>query len=252
MPDMQGKNGRRHRRQFRHRVRDGGRAGVRWAPASSSRLATPTRAVPPWRPSHSGCGGDAQVQLVGVRSRRPVLRAARRDRDPRAGTEAGRARQQRRAGADRAGRDGRRLRGNVRHEPPRPLPPDEPAARPDPGVGSVPDRQRGVDRPQHGPRRDPLRRPPVRRSTTARCASTGSRSWPTCSSRSSWRGGSRAAAVTANSLHPGHRAHGLRRRTAIPGACSHSGSRSAVPSSSLRPRALAPRSTWLPPPRWTA
>ncbi len=35
------------------------------------------------------------------------------------------------------------------------------------------------------------------------CGSTGSRSWPTSSSRWSWPGASRARGVTANSLHPG-------------------------------------------------
>ena len=40
--------------------------------------------------------------------------------------------------------------------------------------------------------------------------------------------------------------------TATPGGCWPSASRSAVPSSSRRPRAPAPRSTWPPRPRWPA
>ena len=84
-----------------------------------------------------------------------------------------------------------------------PVPPDQPAARPDHGVGAVPHRQRGVDGPQRGPQGDPLRRPAVRRSATGACGCTGSRSWPTSCSRWSWPGASRAAGVTANSLHPG-------------------------------------------------
>ena len=100
------------------------------ARVSSSRLATPTRAVPPWRP-RGAAGWRGRGAARGVRSRRPVLGAARRDRAARAGTEARRAREQRGAGADPTGRDGRRLRSNVRHEPPRTLPPHEPVARAD-------------------------------------------------------------------------------------------------------------------------
>ena len=95
-----------------------------------------------------------------LRSGGPGLRAPGRSGNPRAGAATRRPRQQRGPGADREGGDGRRLRGHVRHQPPRTVPAHQPAARPDDGVGAVAHRERGVDGPQCGPQGNALRRPP--------------------------------------------------------------------------------------------
>ena len=108
-------------------------------------------------------GGDGQVQLVVVRSGRPVVRAAGGRRDPRAGAEARRARQQRGAGADRAGRDGRRA---SRRRSPRTtsVPSSSRTCCSTGSRASAPSRIVNVASNAHGSarERDPLRRPPVR------------------------------------------------------------------------------------------
>ena len=67
--------------------------------------------------------------------------------------------QQRRPHPVRADAQCRRLRGDVRHQPPRSVPPHRSAARAPEGVGAVTHRQRGLDGPQLRPTGHGVRRP---------------------------------------------------------------------------------------------
>ena len=229
----------------------GSRRPRRW-PAMGARVLVTARNADKGRAAVAAIAqrldGDGQVQLVVFDLADLLVGAAGRGRDPRAGAAARRAGQQRRPRPDRADRDGRRLRGDLRHEPPRPVPPDQPAARPAPRVGAVPHRQRGVDGALRGPQGDPLRRPPVDealpRHAGVRAVEAGQHPLHPGAGPAA-RGHGRDRQLAA-SRHGAHRATG---RTATPGVCSPSGSRSPVPSSSRRPRVPAPRCTWPPPPR---
>ena len=86
-----------------------------------------------------------------------------------------------------------RFRAAVRHQPPRPFRAYRPAAR----QHAARRRLAGGDDQQPGPPlagQDRLRRPAGRNAATTGSAHTGGRSWPTCSSPTSWRAGWRPRA----------------------------------------------------------
>ena len=117
-------------------------------------------------------------------------------------------------------RDGRRVRGDVRHQPPRPVPADEPAARSHPRVGAVTHRERGVDGAQHGAQGDALRRPAVDEAVPrhARLRRVEAGQHPLHAGAGPPR--LAGTGVTANSLHPGTVRTGYgrgRRRPGLPG-----------------------------------
>ncbi len=124
--DEHGRSGgphvRRHGRQQRHRP--GGRA------SSGARRRTGRARRPRHRQGRAGTGGDRRRHGgAGARPRRPVLGARVRRGVDRRHRRADR--QRRRHGHPRAAH-GRRLRAADRHEPPRPLRTDQPAAGPHP------------------------------------------------------------------------------------------------------------------------
>ena len=193
---------RRHRRQQRHRPRRRARARRAPAPASCSPCATSAEGEqaaagdarrdarcagstsptsPPCAPSPTRWEGDVDV-LINNAGVMAIARAP----------------------------DRRRLRAADRHEPPRALRADQPAAAAHhrPGghrrLGRAPDGQHPPRRPQLGARRLPRAGAP-----------TGSPSSPTCCSRSSSSGASPrpARAVRAVAAHPGYAATNLQGHT---------------------------------------
>ena len=135
---------------------------------------------------------STRVDVAAARSRRPRV-GARVPRSPRrTHRPARRAGEQRRARAPGPPGHGRRLRADLRREPPRPLPPHRPAPRAAP---RQPERRAGrrglVARAQDGAARARLRRPADRAPPVPRLrASTPVRSSPTSSSPASWPDGS--------------------------------------------------------------
>ena len=161
-----------------------------------------------------------------------------------------RARQQCRAGADPAARDGGRLRGHLRHQPSRALPPDRAAARSHQGQRPGPHRQRGVHRPQ-GARTgldfDDIQTTRGYVGMRAYSKSKLANIYFTTELARRLEG----TGVDVNCLHPGTVARASP-VTATPRACSPSASRSSSPSSSPRRKGPGRRSTWRRPPRWPA
>ena len=114
----------------------------------------------PW-PTSAGLSGSDQVDLVvfDLADLASVRRGAEQilDRCP----PDRRPGQQRRAGPVGAHRDGGRVRGHLRHQPPGSVPAHPAADRPTGRVGPGPGGQRGLDGPPGGPPRSGLRRPAV-------------------------------------------------------------------------------------------
>ena len=119
LPDLTGRTVDRHRRQQRHRPRRRARARPAPAPTSCSPCATPPRASA----AAATIAGATEVRRA--RPRRPRVGARVRRR---LGRRPRRADQQRRRHGAAASAHRRRLRAAVRHQPPRPLRADQPAA----------------------------------------------------------------------------------------------------------------------------
>ena len=248
MPDMQGKTV----------VVTGGNSGIGFETAAAlaamgARVLVTARNADKGRAAVSAITqrleGEGSGPARRLRPGRPGLGAAGRGRDPRPGAAPRRPRQQCGPGPDRARRDGRRVRGDVCHEPSRPVPADQSAARADCGIGAVPSGQRGLDGARLGPQGDPVRRPAV---DAALPGHAGVRRV---------EAGQHLVHAGAGPAPRGQRGHGelpaSRARcapatgeTGTPGAFWASGSRSPARSSCRRRREPAPPCTWRRPPRW--
>ena len=164
----------------------------------------PEKGEPPAPRSRPWCRAP-QLELEELDLVEPRLRALLRRPLPRRPRRARPADQQRRRDGHAAPPDGRRLRASVRHQPPRPLRAHRPADRHDRGPRRRPRGhavEHGAPRPGASPSATS-----AARSTTSAGAPTGSRSWRTCCSRSSWTAGCarRARPSRASPPTPGTR-----------------------------------------------
>ena len=160
MPDMQGKTV----------VVTGGNSGIGFETAAAlaamgarvlvtARNADKGRAAVSALAQRSGPEGQVQLVVFDLADLSSVRRGAAEILADRPTT--GRPRQQRWRGAQRTRRDGGRAGGHFRHEPPRPLPADQPPSGSDRGVRAFTHRERRLDRAHRGAPGDPVRRPPV-------------------------------------------------------------------------------------------
>ena len=196
-------DGRRHGRQFRHRVRDGRRPGVDGRPC---RRDGPQRRQGAGRGGgalNDAAGGGEPIQLVvfDLADLASVRRGAAEilEQAPHLDVlvnNAGLVLTERAETVDG-------FEATFAIEPSRAVPPHQPVARAPDGIGAGADRERGVDGAYRRPQGDALRRPPDHARATGPCASTGSRSWPTSSSPLELSRRLAGTGVTANSLHPG-------------------------------------------------
>ena len=151
----------------------------------------------------------AQHGAGGARSRQPGRHPARRRGAARRPSAHRRPAEQRRRHGAAVPQDRRRLRDAVRHQPPRPLRPHRPAARPPAGDAGRARRDGEQRRPPH--RRASASTICSGSAATASGRRTARASSPTCSSPTSCSAGSRppAPALLSVAAHPGYAATNL-------------------------------------------